>query len=260
MKQERIESLAAGVSGVGILLLCLLGGYAEFTRQGISLESQLGTHGGASSAASSADLAGVIRHIVVCFFFTGVVDIFVAIALLAFCVSRLAMPSDNLVAIVVAVLAAVFRVAYASVILSCLNGLVQVPKLLAVPHGSAAIPEVSKLMVMQQWESFRVGFNGVALGLFGFHLALLAVPLASSSSSCFGRIVLPISLVVAGAGYTGDALGIFLQDRTFGLTENGCFVGELLMMGWMLVTWLSSVWRGDTHASAPLAGDEPPPE
>jgi len=254
---EGLESAAAGVAGFAILALCFVGGFAETAREAISMEALLGPD-------SDPSLPGTIRGIVICFFFTGVIDAFVALALLAFVVSRIASPKDCPLATAAAVSAAIFRLAYACVLVSCLNGLAQVPQLLLhlrekAEESEAGRSGMTEMLVRQLWESFHLGFNGVALGLFGIHLALLAVPLwtsartsSSSSSSIFSGTVLPASLAIAGAGYTGDAIGIFLQDKTFGLTKNGCFIGEVLLMGWLLAIWTSVCWR-----SSVSSGEQP---
>ncbi|CAD7925284.1 unnamed protein product [Amoebophrya sp. A120] len=239
-----LERQAAGVAGIGILALCFLGGYAESTRESISLESLVKV----DNAATAEILAGTIRSVVLCFFCTGVIDVIVTLALLVYFFAvgtknlRFPFPlseeSDarGTVFFLTAALAVLFRLAYACVIISCLNSLVQVPKLVLVQATLTDEQRAARsLLIKQLWDAFYLGFNGVALGLFGIHLGLLAVPLALVKKNFFTQLILPMTLVAAGVGYTGDAIGVFLQDKTYGLTSSGLFVGEVLLMIWLLV-------------------------
>eukprot|EP00928_Gymnodinium_smaydae_P050035 TRINITY_DN33652_c0_g1_i1.p1 TRINITY_DN33652_c0_g1~~TRINITY_DN33652_c0_g1_i1.p1 ORF type:complete len:297 (-),score=33.44 TRINITY_DN33652_c0_g1_i1:142-1032(-) len=266
---RKIETGAAVVGGIGILALCIIGGYAESTRESILLDDLLHNDDDADARGSKLESAsGTIRCVVICFFFTGVIDILVTLALLVFCLARTwsisplvcgsggsasaegrtkgesdapVSPLSRTLSMLTAVLSALFRFGYACVIISCLNGLAQVPGLLldvqSDPHNKE-----TESFIQHLWREFHLGFSGVALGLFGLHLALLALPMYFAgetkingfSSFCFSTCVLPCSLVVAGFGYTADSIGIFLQDHTFGLTRNGCFVGEVLLMLWLL--------------------------
>ncbi|CAD7954189.1 unnamed protein product [Amoebophrya sp. A25] len=277
---NKVESISAGIAGFGILGLCVLGGYAESTREGIFQIEDLPVLEKEKNGDVVSDKVGTVRTIVISFFLTCVIDIVVAVALLAFCVARACYSGSGEVEVVallvplptilLAVIAALFRVAYVCVLAACLNGLAQVPGMLLQKQEDAASEAELGVLIKQHWEAFALGFNGVALGLFGLHLGLLGVvlaflttPTAASTASSSGveassstasthtpsprtasisstQLIVAILLAVAGFGYTGDAVGIFLQDATYGLAKNGCFVGEVVFMVWLLKVWWST--------------------
>lgn len=217
--------LPALTAGCAILALCVIGGYA-----GITLESLVKT----GSEDPSLDLVFNLRSTLVCFWATTVLDLIVSYALFLF----FAPVNKHLSAI-----AALFRVAYVSVLSSNLPALNMSANLLesqAAGNEGGKLDHVVKGTLSSSLTEFNLSFNGTGLAFFGVHLFILGVIVfmqAWTSSSTLVPKWVAALLLVAGIGYTADSLDRMLEDPPrLNLTANGCFVGEAVFMVWLLVS------------------------
>jgi len=237
-------------AGVGILLLCVSGGYGEMTRQevlrdlGMSVSDSVPQDLVGVNVAAAADM---IRTACYSFFLIGVTDIGVAIALY-----RYLCPSNHTLALIQAVL----RLVYTTIELGVTSNLLVA--LLCLHKNDAACVYTAMM-------AFDFGWNVIALAIFGLHLIVLGAALGCilSSSTADGRCegsvtqlygvdtdrvssraaisLLAGLLVVAGVGYIGDSWGMvqYLPTQSpIQLSANGTAVGEILLMLWLFAKYM----------------------
>jgi uncharacterized membrane protein len=210
---------ASLVAGAGILVLAVLAAFVNFIVLG-----NLVTPGDA--VATSGDIRaaeGLFRVAVVSLYVVVVLDIVVAAALY-----RVLAPAGRKLA----ALAAGLRIAYAGVFL------------VAIVQLSAVLPlQADAAVTLGRIETFQQIWD-VSYVLFGAHL-LLTGYLAYRS----GYVPRVIALLVAvnGLGYLLDVVGAPLGwSFSFGEVT---FVGEVALMGWLLV---HGVRGGRRAAGAPV--------
>ena len=248
--EARTLRSAALVAGTGILLICFFGGYGEIMRQ--SAMSDLGIDLYDAEQETSALLLArlespifrgkAMMHLkAACysFFAIGLIDIFVALALyqwLCFAHHPLAMITSCL------------RLAYTTITLAVL------PNLLAALFAVYAREADS---IPASLRAFELGWNVVALAIFGVHLILLGAWMAALVNppsrlglSCATEVrvtydiaspatvwTLAALLFVAGAGYIADSWGkvsYFPSSSPLNLSASGTSAGEVLFMFWVL--------------------------
>ena len=201
---------SALLAGAGILVICFVAGYGEVSRQQILRDLGMDLYGAAvTEDLGSANVAGALLTVCYCFLVVGVVDIGVAFSLY----SWLDASSHSL-----ALFVAWLRVAYTILELSATSNLIVA---LACWHRNDAAG-----MHGAMWQ-FEIGWNGVALAVFGLHLIFLGLGVATIPRSpaatrmlygvgegacgCSGFLTfyfLALVLVVAGVGYIGDSWGL----------------------------------------------------
>jgi len=139
-----------------------------------------------------------------------------------------------------ALLMAAFRLAYSVVFLAALASLLDVAQLLGDHGYLASVTTVSlSAQVTASMASFENTWD-LSLALFGLHLFALAPLLVRSSllSKLLAALVL-----VAGAGYLVDTFGeILVPGYSFSVSVF-TFVGEALVIVWLLWTALKGVGR-----------------
>ena len=207
------------VAGLGILAMSALSGFAIFGGLG-----SLVTDGDA--AATARDIAaseGLFRASIAALVLIVVLDVLVAWGLFEFFkgvhpgLSRLA---------------AWFRVAYAVVFAVAISQLASALHLLGNDHYLSAFDadqlHASALLEIGEFNDLWQ----VALALFGVHLVLIGY-LAFIS----GQVPKVIGglLVVAGLGYLVDSFGVLLVSDYSISVGSVTFVGEALLMLWLLV-------------------------
>ena len=207
------------VAGLGILAMSALSGFAIFGGLG-----SLVTDGDA--AATARDIAaseGLFRASIAALVLIVVLDVLVAWGLFEFFkgvhpgLSRLA---------------AWFRVAYAVVFAVAISQLASALHLLGNDHYLSAFDtdqlHASALLEIGEFNDLWQ----VALALFGVHLVLIGY-LAFIS----GQVPKVIGglLVVAGLGYLVDSFGVLLLSDYSISVGSVTFVGEALLMVWLLV-------------------------
>lgn len=123
-----------------------------------------------------------------------------------------------------------FRLVYSALFAASLLGLVTV---LRVLEGAAVMSVSTDLLpaqVMSSLTAFRDGWD-IGFVFFGLHLVLLGYVVFKSG---YVPRLLGVLLVVAGVGYFGDSFGKFLIPG-YGLNlATFTFIGEPLLMLWLL--------------------------
>jgi hypothetical protein len=199
---------AAVVGGTGLLLLALLAAFGNI----VVLESLVTWDDATETATEIADAEGLFRLGVASLILTAVLDVVVAWALL-----RVFEP----VSARISTLAAWLRLAFAAIFLVAIGQLVGVVDLVAEQREADALASLNAFDDI--WD--------VGLVLFGLHLAILGY--LAYRSSYVPRLV-GVMLVVAGLGYLVDSFGTVLADGYSAEISQVTFVGEALLMLWLL--------------------------
>lgn len=203
----RLPRTPALVAGLGLLLMAVVAGLANF----MAIEPLITPGDAAATASAIAGSEGTFRLGIAGFLVVAVLDVGVAWAL--FAVFR---PVQTTVSAV----AGLLRVVYAAV------------HVVAVTQLPAALTAASDAEVLAAVERFQEVWT-LGLGLFGVHLLLvgwLAWQARVRGSKVVGALV-----ALAGLGYTIDAVGPLVSaDYALELALY-TFVGELVLMGWLLV-------------------------
>jgi hypothetical protein len=177
---------------------------------------------GPATAAEIAAREGTFRLGVLAWLLIVVLDVVIAWAL--YRVFRSVSPA-------VSMLAAVFRFAYAAVLLVAVGQLLRaVDVLTAGSTLTAASADGVAGRALLELNAFQDLYD-LGLFLFGIHLALLGY---LSLRSDFIPKVVGVLLVVAGAGYAFDTVGAVL-DLELPRVSVFTFLGELLLALWLLV-------------------------
>lgn len=177
----------------------------------------------AKTASNIAENEGRFRFGVACFALVAILDVVVAWALRVL---------FDPVSEIVSGLAAAARVAYAALLLVATGHLVVASQLLTGPERGAGFsgPELQAQGLLQI-DAFSAVWQA-GLGLFGLHLLLLAYLVIRSS---YVPTWLGVLLVAAGGGYLIDSFGSILVRDYSANVAGFLFVGEALLMVWLLV-------------------------
>ncbi|WP_227130937.1 DUF4386 domain-containing protein [Halorubellus salinus] len=138
----------------------------------------------------------------------------------------------------IALLSAWFRAVFAGIFIVAISQLMSVPQLLGAT-GAGFTTEQQYAQALLSIESFYNIWDG-ALILVGLHLMLVGYLLYKSDAvrsytSGYVPKVLGLLLVIAGAGYVVDSFGrVLLAGYTFEVAVF-TFVGEVLLILWLLV-------------------------
>jgi hypothetical protein len=212
---------AAVVAGLGLLMMAILAAFANF-----SVFQNLVVPGDAKTTADNIMASGGLFRIGICsFLVVAILDIVVAWALYV-----LLKPVNKSISL----LAAWFRVVYAAIFAIALNNLFSALQLLNGTDYLKAI-ETNQLQVqaMLFLSEFRYGWD-IGLVVFGLHLFVLGYLVFQS-----GYIPrwLGLLLAVAALGYLVDSFGKFLLPNYNVSIAQFTFVGEVLLIFWLL-------WKG----------------
>jgi hypothetical protein len=209
---------AALTAGIGLLLMAVLAPLAHF---GV-LENLVVSGDAATTVGNIVADEGLFRLAIATLLVVTFLDIVVAWALYV-----LMKPVHPTLAIVVGWL----RLAAPAVFAVALANLLDVANLLQSAKSSALQPEQLGAQVMTSIESFDSGWD-MSLAIFGLHLVGLGYLLFKSVD--FPNF-LGVLVVVAGAGYLADTFAIILVpdfEFTFSWIT---FVGEALLIFWLLM-------------------------
>ncbi|TMR22527.1 DUF4386 domain-containing protein [Nonomuraea turkmeniaca] len=219
---------AALIAGAALLALAVLSGLANF-----GVMENLVTEGDAEKTAHDIREAGALfRYGVAGFFLTAILDVVAAWALLVF----FAPVHEGL-----ATLAAWLRAVHAGVFTVAIAQLAAVPRLLA-----AGTTDQLHAEALSKINTFHEIWDG-ALGLFGVHLALLGY---LAYKSRYVPTWVGVLLVIAGLGYLVDTLGALLVPGYTFEVSVFTFVGEAVLMIWLVVKGRSVTVNGRTPASS----------
>ena len=215
---------AALVAGLGLLLMTFLAPIANF---GV-LQKLIVPGDAAITAQNIAAAQGLFRLAIGAFFVVAVLDVVIGWALYI----RFQPINRSL-----SLLAALFRVVYATMLGVALTYLVSALQLVRGADFLKAFgtDQLWNIQMMVLLSAFQSGWD-LALIIFGLHLFVLGLLVFGSSNGRALR-VLGILVIAAGLGYIVDGCGkLLLPD--YSLTVGAyTFVGEALLMFWLL-------WKG----------------
>lgn len=209
------------ITGLGLAFMAVLAGFAQF---GV-LQNLVVPADATATAANIAASAGLWRAGIGAFLVVAMLDILVAWGL--YVVFR--QVNETL-----ALLVAWMRVVYAGVLVIAVGNLFDVVALLADAESSALGQAQLDAQVMSSIASFEHAWM-IGLAIFGLHLVGLGFLVFGST---LWTRILGVLVVVAGGGYVVDSFGTILVPD-YGLTVSVfTFVGEVLLMVWLL--WIAA--------------------
>jgi len=197
---------AAWAGGISLLLIAVLAGVGNFA----ALAPLIVTSDAAQTAAAITGAETQFRVGVLCMLLAAMLDIVVAAALL-----RILEPANRMLAVT----AAWFRIAYTAVFVIAIGQLASVPGLLADP-------QLAMNAIDGYYATWRIG-----LSLFAAHLLLVGYVAFRSG---FVPHWIAALIVVAGLGYLVDGVGTILIAGYVPTISTVTFVGEVLLIGWLL--------------------------
>jgi len=210
--------LAATVAGLGLLVLAVLTPLANF---GI-LKTLIIAGDATATAHNISPNDGLFRLAVGAFFVVAVVDMVVAWAL-----NNVFQPINRNVSS----LGALLRVAYAVVLAVSVNNLLTALRLVGGTDSLSAFgTDQLQAQMMVALGTFQSGWD-LALIIFGLHLLVEGVVVFQASRRLR---VLGIFLVAAGLGYMVDGGGKVLSPSYSMTVALFTFVGEPMLMVWLL--------------------------
>lgn len=210
---------ASLVAGAGLLSMTVLAVYGNFV-----VLSGLVTPGDAAATASAiGDAEGTLRLGIASLLLVAILDVIVAWGL--YVVFAPASRSLSL-------LAAWFRVVYAGVFAVAISNLVGVPRLVS-PPGYLDVYSTTQLQaqVLQRIETFNDVWSAGLL-VFGVHLVVLGYVAYRAD---YVPTALAVLLGIAGLGYAIDSLGVVLFPTFPFQLALFTFVGEVVLLGWLLL-------------------------
>ena len=222
---------AALVAGLGLLVMALLAGVANF-----AVLERLVVEGDAAGTTSAIlDALGIFRLAIVALFAVAVLDLVVAWALWIF---------FDWVQHVVAVIAAACRALYALIFAIAISHLASAAQLLSGQPVNSSV-ELEVLAEIQQFDDIW----RVSLGLFGLHLLLIGWLAFSSMVPA----VVGVLVAIAGLGYLIDSLASLLSAEYTVELASVTFIGEVVLMISLLVFAFRGKPRGrpDHRLTAP---------
>lgn len=193
---------------------------APFAHFGV-LESLVVPADAAATVDQITGSIGLFRIAIAAFLVVTMLDILVAWALYV-----LLRPVDR----TLAVLVGWFRLAAAAAFAVALANLLDVANVVGEAERSALQPELLQAQVMASIASFGNGWD-MSLAIFGLHLAGLGYLLFRSAS--FPRL-LGILVLIAGGGYLADSFARILAPGFTFTFSIFTFVGEVLLIFWLL--------------------------
>lgn len=226
--------LPALVAGIGTLLLAVLSGWANF-----AVVEALVTEANASRTAQ-AILASeaTFRLGVVALFGAAVLDLVVAWALRAFFT-----PAHRRLSTV----AAWLRTLYAAIFAIAITQLAAALDVLNNTASSTTLsPHQLEVEALRRIESFHLIWD-IGLVLFGLHL--IAIGYLALRATYVPRLVGWL-VAVAGSGYVVDSGVALLAPGSLPEVALVTFVGEVLLLGWLLVRG-RRVTLTELHATSP---------
>jgi hypothetical protein len=210
---------AALIAGLGLLLLAVLAAVVNF-----GVFQNLIVPGDAQTTAQHIGAAqGLFRLAIAGFFGVAILDVVVGWAL--YIVFKPVNQSLSL-------LAAILRIVYATLLAIALNNLVSALQLLGgADYLNALGTDQLQAQMMVLLGAFQSGWD-LALIIFGLHLSVVGVLVYASGR----RIkILGVLVIAAGLGYMIDGIGKLLFPDYAVSVAMFTFVGEPLLMVWLLV-------------------------
>lgn len=208
---------AATSAGVGIVLLAVLATFGVL----FAVDGLITPGDAARTARRITGSETLFRLGIVSLLVTAIVDVVVAFGLYG--VFR--QTSSGL-----SMLAASFRLAYATVFLVAVGHLLTADRLLHAPSGAFTATQ-NQARALEETSAFHDVFTA-GLVLFGVHLLLVGY-LAYRSG--FVPRLLAFLVCVAGVGYAFDSIASVLSNDSTPSVASVTFAGELFLGAWLLV-------------------------
>jgi len=210
---------SALIAGIGILLMAVLAPIANF-----AILDTLILHGDAQGTyINIIKSESQFRMAIFFFMLVAILDILVAWALYMF----LKPINSNL-----SLLAAWFRIIYATLLVAVLLYLVNILQLIS-GAGTTVSPESEQLQsqVLHLLEQFNRGWD-LSMIVFGFHLLIIGYLIFRAG---YMKRILGILLILASIGYLIDGFGQILSPEYHGTIALYTFIGELVLIFWLLI-------------------------
>jgi Domain of unknown function (DUF4386) len=210
---------AALASGLGLLLLAILAAIVNF---GV-LQKLIVAGDAQSTAQNIATAQGLFRLAIGGFFAVAILDVVVAWGLY-----YVFEPVNRSLS----VLAALFRVVYATMFGIAVNNLLTASQVVGGADFLKAFgTDQAQAQMMVLLGAFQSGWD-LALIVFGLHLFVLGILVFRSGKT--GLRVVGILVTIAGVGYLIDGVGKVLVPNYSLTIAMYTFVGEPLLMLWLL--------------------------
>ncbi|HXA61879.1 MAG TPA: DUF4386 domain-containing protein [Streptosporangiaceae bacterium] len=219
IRSELPPRTAATTAGLGLLAMALVSAlsFAAF--------NMLVVQDPARTARNIAEHEAAFRALTCGFLVVAVLDVLVAWALY-----ELLAPVNKSLAL----LAAWLRVMYAAVFAAVLSNLLVAVRLLTDATVRGAFdPRQADAQAVASVHAFKDGWD-TALVIFGLHLLVLGYLVLRSG---YVPRTLGVLLMIASTGYVVDGLGRLLSRDYHANVAGFTFVGEVLLMVWLL-------WKG----------------
>ena len=228
------------IAGVGLLLIGFLASFAQF-----GVVKALVVPGDAAATVTNLVASeGLFRAGIAAFLVALVLDI-----VLAWALYLLLAPVHRTLALLTAWL----RVAFAAVFASALIHLLDAALLVSSAEPQALQTELVQAQVLAAASSFSTGFTAIAHGIFAvcnFGLGYLLIRSRDFPAP------LGVLMLVAGGGYLADALGTILIPRYALSIGSVTFIGEALLVVWLLARAVKG-FPSDRVAARPAAALRP---
>ncbi len=216
---EISQRKAAIIAGLGLLVMTMLAIFANF----FVFQKLIVPGDTALTTNNIIASQGLFRIGIFSFLAVAILDVIVAWGLYI-----LLEPVNKYIAL----LTAWFRVVYAAIFAAALNNLVSVLSLVTnTDYLKVFEAEQLHVTVMFSLNAFDNGWN-IGLAIFGLHLVVLGYLVFKSA---YMPRFLGILLIIAGLGYLIDSFGkILIPDYNMTIAMF-TFIGELLLMFWLLI-------------------------
>ncbi len=210
---------SAIIAGIGLILMAILAPITNFA----ILQKLIVQNDTAKTVSNIVTSGGLFRFGICGFLIVAILDIVVAWALYIF----LKPVNKGL-----SLLAAWFRIVYATILAVVLINLLNVLQLL---HGADYLASFTtnqiQTQVMLSLNTFNLGW-GFGLIIFGFHLLLLGYLVFKAG---YMRKILGILLILASLGYLIDGFGKLLSADYNVNISMFTFIGEVILIFWLLI-------------------------
>lgn len=206
------------VAGTGMLLMAVLAGWANFA----VVEALVADGEPTRTARMILSSEGTFRLGIICLFAVAALDVVVAWALQAFFA-----PAHR----AVATAAAWLRTIYAGIFAVAIAQLPGALEVLTSPASTALSTGQAHVEALRRIEAFHHIWDA-GLVVFGLHLGLLGY-LAWRAS--YAPRLVGWLLGIAAAGYVVDSLGALLTPGVLPEVAVFTFIGEVVLLGWLLV-------------------------
>lgn len=228
---------AALIAGVSLLLLTALSIFGYI----VAVKVLVAPGDAVQTAKNITDSETLFRLGIVSLYVVIVLDVVVGWALY-----RVFSPVSR----TISMLAAVMRIAFATVFMVAISHLVAVTRLLGDTTYLGVFPPAElQAQALSTIQTFSDIWHAGLL-LFGLHLLLIGY---LTFKSGYVPKVLGALLVVDGLSYVVDTFGLVLYHGTWTETATFTWIGEFLLAPWLIIRCRRLATHDSTHRGAPIA-------